>query len=247
MLEGKTAFITGTNRGIGKALATEFVRNGADVIAHARRDTPDFREWCTALAAEHGVTVTPVFFDLTDSEEMKQAVRGIISAKLPVNVLINNAGIGYFGLFQMTSITKIREVFETNFFAQLELTQLLVRYMVRQKNGCIINMGSSMGLDLPQGSCAYGVSKAALMAFTRTLAAECGPLGIRVNALAATLARTEMIVPMGGEKAMEVMTAQSALRRIAEPEDIVNAAVFLASDKASFINGQILRIDGGKA
>ena len=246
MLEGKTALVTGSGRGIGRVMVESFVQNGADVIAHARRDTAEFRDWCATLTARYGVSVIPVFFDLTDSVTMKAAVRALITAKVPVNVLVNNAGMAHGGLFQMTSLDKIREVFEVNLFAHMELTQQLLRYIIKCGGGSIINMGSVLGQDLPAGSCAYGVSKAALMAFTQTLAAECGPLGVRVNALAPGLTKTDMAGQMEA-KAEQTMLNQCAMKRLALPEEIANAAVFLASDKASFINGQIVRVDGGKA
>lgn len=246
MLEGKTALITGSGRGIGRAISEAFAQSGADVIAHARQESIGFRDWCTSLAVKYDVKVLPIFFDLTDSAAMRTAVRALISAKVPVNVLVNNAGVAHGGLFQMTSLAKIREVFEVNLFAHMELTQQLIRYMIKGGGGSIINMGSVMGQDLPIGSCAYGVSKAALMAFTQTLAAECGPLGVRVNALAPGLTRTDMAGQMEA-KAEQTMLNQCAMKRLALPEEIANAAVFLASDKASFINGQIVRVDGGKA
>ena len=141
MLKGKTALITGTNRGIGKALAVEFAKNGANVIAHARRETPEFVQMCADLAKEHGVSVTPLFFDMTDSDAMKTAVRNLVSAKTPIDVLVNNAGVAHGGLFQMTSMAKIREIFDVNLFSQMELTQLVLRVMVRRKGGSIVNMG----------------------------------------------------------------------------------------------------------
>lgn len=245
MLKGRRAFITGTNRGIGWAILEEFARNGADLIAHARRETPEFIQACDDLASAHGVRVMPLFFDMRDSIAMKEAVKGLLSSKTPVDILVNNAAVAHFGLFQMTSMAKIRELFDINLFAQMELTQLLLRPLARRK-GCIINMGSTMGLDLPQGSCAYGLSKAALMAFTQTLAAECGPLGIRVNALAPGLVDTEMADQMG-DNARDVMVAQCALRRTASPEEVARAAAYLVSSGASYVNGQILRVDGGKA
>lgn len=245
MLRGKTALITGTNRGIGKTLVEEFARNGADVVAHARRETPEFLSMLENIASEYGVHISPLFFDMTDSTAMKAAVRGLISSKVPVDILVNNAGVAHGGLFQMTGISKIREVFDINLFSTMELTQLLLRPMMRRGHASIVNLGSVLGLDMPMGSCAYGLSKAAVMAFTRTLAAECGPLGIRVNAVAPGLVDTDMADQMEA-KAEENMMTQCAMKRRALPEEVAKTVVFLASEEASFVNGQIIRIDGGK-
>lgn len=158
---------------------------------------------------------------------------------------MNNAGVAHGGLFQMTGMSKVREVFDSNLFSMMELTQLLLRYMMRRRHASIINFGSVLGLDMPVGSCAYGLSKAAVMAFTRTLAAECGHLRIRVNAVAPGLVDTEMADQMES-KAEEAMIAQCAMKRRAKPEEIAKMVVFLASEESSFVNGQIIRIDGGK-
>ena len=160
MLKGRTAFITGTNRGIGKALVAEFARNGADVIAHARRETPEFLSMLEEIASKYSVKVSPLFFDMTNSEAMKTAVRGLISSRIPVDILVNNAGVAHGGLFQMTGMSKVREVFYSNLFSMMELTQLLLRYMMRRRHASIINLGSVLGLDMPVGSCAYGLSRA---------------------------------------------------------------------------------------
>lgn len=244
MLKGKTALITGTNRGIGKAMVEEFAKNGANIIAHARKETPEFLDFLKKMAEKYKVSVQPVFFDMTDSGAMKNTVRGLISTKTPIDILVNNAGVAHGGLFQMTAMDKIREVFEINFFSHLELTQLLLRWMIKNGGGRIINMASISGLDLLAGNCAYGVSKAALIAFTKTLAAECGVNGVHVNAIAPGLTDTDMgdqMKPENGNKMIEVC----AMKRKAEPQEIANVAVFLASDKSSFVNGQVIRVDGG--
>ena len=211
MLKGKTAFITGTNRGIGKAFVEEFAKNGANVIAHARKETPEFLNFCADAASRFGVTVTPACFDITDTEKMKEAVRCIIAKKIPVHVLVNNAGVAHSGLFQMTPIDKIREVFETNLFSSMMLTQLLLRYMVRCGGGSIVNMSSVSGIDILAGNCAYGLSKAAIIAFTKTLAAECGANGIRVNAIAPGAVDTDMANQMD-ERARSGTAQRCAMR-----------------------------------
>lgn len=244
MLKGKNALITGTARGLGKAFVEEFAKNGANVIAHARKETPEFMRMIAEVSQKYGVSVTPVFFDMTDAKAMKNAVRKIIADKTSVDILVNNAGVAHGGLFQMTAMSKIREVFEINLFSHMTLTQLLLRYMIKRGGGSVINIASISGMDLLAGNCAYGVSKAALIAFTQTLAAECGTNGIRVNAIAPSLVSTQMAGLME-EKAGKAMLAASAMKRFAEPAEIAKIAVFLASDNASFINGQTIRADGG--
>ena len=246
MLKGKTAFITGTNRGLGKAFVEEFAKNRANVIAHARRETPEFVAFCKDVASSNNVMVTPVFFDMTDSLAMKNAIRGLIVAKTPVHILVNSAGVAHGGFFQMTSMAKIREVFDINLFTHMELTQLLLRWIIKVGHGSVINIASISGIDLKVGNCAYGVSKAAMIAFTKTLAAECGPLGVRVNAICPGLTATDMGAQME-EKAGKEMVARSAMNRLGRPEEIARTAVFLASDDASFVNGQIVSVDGGRA
>lgn len=245
MLKGKTAFITGSNRGIGRAVLDAFARKGANLWAHARRETPEFIAEMRETAVKFGVEIWPVFFDMSDVTAMKSTIREIASSKIPIDILVNNAGIAHGGLFQMTPISKVREVFEINFFSQLELTQIISRLMARQKNGNIINIASISGLDLNVGNIAYGVSKAALIAATHTLAAEFAPLGIRINAVAPGLTDTDMAKQMEG-KAGLTMVENSAMKRLASVDEIAETVLFLASDRSSFISGQVIRVDGGR-
>ncbi len=243
-LKGKTAFITGTNRGLGKAFVEAFAAKGANVIAHARKETAEFKAFIEGTASKYGVVISPVYFDMTDSAAMKAVVRSLVANKTPVNVLVNSAGVAHSGLFQMTSMDTIRNIFNVNLFAHMELTQLLIRYMVRCGGGSIINVSSLSGIDIMAGNCAYGVSKAALIAFTRTLAAECGANGVRVNAIAPGLTDTDMGKQVEAYSKTAVKQ-ECAMRRKATPDEIAQVAVFLASAESSFINGEIIRIDGG--
>lgn len=244
-LNSKTIFITGSRRGLGWAMAQEFAKNGANIIAHARTQSDEFSQRLKDLSEIYGVNVSAVYFDITDTAAMKEVLKDlIIKQKTNIDVLINNAGIAHGGLFQMTPVSKIREVFETNLFAQMEITQIVLKSMMRKKSGVIINMSSVLGLDIKEGSCAYGLSKAAVAAWTKTLACEYAAYGIRVNAIAPGLIDTDMAKLME-EKAEQEMIASSAMNRLGQPDEIAKTALFLASENASFINGQVIRVDGG--
>ncbi len=244
LLSGKNAIVTGANRGIGRAIVEQFAQNGANIWAHARRETPEFLADMAAIAGRCGVEIEPICFDLTDRLSMKTCAKQIASSTRPVDALVNNAGVAHGGLFQMTSIETIREIFEINLFSTLELSQLIVRLMQRRRCGSIINIASLAGLELKSGNVAYGVSKAALIAATKTMAAELGGLGIRVNAIAPGLTDTDMAALMEPQ-ARRNMIDGSSMGRMARPKEIADVAVFLASDMASFMTGQVLCVDGG--
>ena len=245
LLQNKTALITGTNRGIGKAMIEAFAANGANIYAHARKETPEFILYINSVSKQYGVEIVPIYFDMIDTDIMKTEINKLIKSKINIDILINNAGIAHGGLFTMTKIQTIREIFDINLFVHMELTQLIIRQMMKNKSGCIINMSSISGFDLKAGNSAYGVSKAAISAWTKTLAAEMGKYGIRINAIAPSLTDTDMASLMQKDASIS-MVQSSAMKRMAKPEEIADVAVFLSSDKSSFINGEVIRVDGGK-
>lgn len=243
-LEGKTALITGCNRGIGRAMVEKFVSEGAGVICAIRKENPEFREFTDKLASENGVTIDHIYFDLTDEDSIKAAFKELQKVKRPIDILVNNAGIPAGGFLLMTSLAKVKEVMQVNFFSQILVTQLVAKMMMKQKRGSIINMSSVTAIDNQGGWTAYGSSKAAMMSFTRTIARELAPFNIRVNAVAPGLIETQMGGEMD-EKFQEEMIARSDLGRKGTPEEVANLISFLASDEASYITGQVIRIDGG--
>ena len=244
LLANKTAFITGANRGIGKEIVEFFSLHGASIYACARRETEDFKEFLKNTALIYDVDIQPIYFDLTNESEIKEQLKRIVAEKPKIDILVNNAGIAHGGLLQMTSIEVMREVFEINFFSQALITQNISRLMMRNKNGSIINIASVAGIDPYSGYSAYGSSKAALIYFTKTLSKELASYNIRVNAIAPGLTDTHMAVQME-DKAKEIMVSNSAMNRLATPKEIANTALYLASDLSSFVNGQVLRVDGG--
>jgi len=241
----KTVFITGTNRGIGLATVREFASRGYNIIAHARKQSVEHNELMAQIAPDYGVEIRPIYFDMTNSEEMKEAVKSFLKEKAPVDVLVNSAGIAKYGAFSMLPLATVREVFDINFFGHLELTQLLLRQMIKNKKGVIINVASIAGIDTDKGNTAYGASKAALISWTKVLAAEMAGAGIRVNAVAPGMTDTDMAQLLGSEDRKK-MIEESAMNRMSTPEEIAKVIAFLASDDASFINGEVIRVDGGK-
>lgn len=241
----KRVLITGSAGGIGRAIAERFAKEGEfDLILHAREETEDFLRYINWIKATYNVTVLPIYFDMTDYEMMKKKLQKLHQEKVFVDVLVNNAGVAHGGFFQMTSISEMKRVFEINYFSMVCISQLISRMMIRRKQGTIVNLASVAGLDLEVGNCAYGVSKAAVIAFTKTAAKELASQGIRINAVAPGLTDTRMAMQMEKHAGEEMINA-SAMKRLGNTNEIAETVYFLASEKASFITGQTIRVDGG--
>lgn len=237
--------ITGSNRGIGKAMVEAFAASGANIWACARKSTPEFEAWLKETAEKTGVWIKPVYFELTDNDAINAGVQSIIDDGQTIDVLVNNAGISTVGLLSMSKVEDIENLFAVNYFAMLRIIQKVSKRMARQKKGVIINMGSNAGIAPQPGKIAYGSSKAAVMMMTKCLAKELGPMGIRVNAIAPGPIETEMIHQYKDD-VLKNLASESALRRLGTTEEIAQVAVFLASDQASYINGEIIKVDGGR-
>jgi 3-oxoacyl-[acyl-carrier protein] reductase len=245
LLKGKIVVLTGSNRGIGKAMLEVFAKNGANIWACVRKPDDNFTRDIAVLTEKTGVNISPVYFDLANVEQVKAGVKMITSAKQPVDVLINNAGINYTSLFQMTPIDKMKEVFDINFFSQMLLAQYISKIMVRQKSGSIINIASSAAIEGNEGRIAYASSKASMICSTKVMAKELAAYNIRVNAIAPGLTMTDMMKDSTPDKALSSTLERICMKRVGEPEEIANAALFLSSGLSSYMTGQVLRVDGG--
>lgn len=245
LLKGKHVVVTGSNRGIGRAIVQLFAKNGASIWACARKPEAGFSDFLSLMAKETGVSLTPVYFDLSDSNQVKDAAKKILAAPEPVDALINNAGIIFTSLFQMTPPEKMREVFDVNFFSPMLLTQYLVKKMIRQKSGNIVNISSSAAIEGNQGRLAYAASKSALITSTLVMAKELAAHNIRVNAIAPGLTDTDMMRSSTRDDALDATLGRTSLRRVGRPEEVASSALFLACEMSSYITGQVLRVDGG--
>lgn len=239
------AIITGANRGIGLATLKLFASKGYNIWACIRKPNEDFCLQAEEISKENNVWIKPIYFDLSKEDEIKAGIKQISSDKLSIDILVNNAGVPFGGLMTMTPLSKLREVFEVNYFSQILMMQLVSRYMMRQKSGCIVNMASVGGIETNAGYLAYGSSKAALIWATKCVAKELGQYGIRVNAVAPGMTNTSMGNFKSDNELQKVIEATS-LKRMAEPEEIAKGIAYLAGEDASFITGHVLVIDGGR-
>ena len=244
ILNGKTAFITGCNRGIGKALVELFAQNGANIIACTRKKTDDFDDYIKKISKDNQVAISNLTFDLQKEEEIRDAMKSLYKNKTSVDILVNNAGVASGGSLHMTSMQTLRDVFEINFFSQVLLTQYVTKLMMKAKKGSVINLASITGIDGIAGYTSYGSAKSALIYFTKTIAKELAAYNIRVNAIAPGVINTDMAGLMDTKVSNE-MVGNSAFNRLGTPEEIAQLALFLASDNSSYITGQVIRIDGG--
>ncbi len=245
LLNGKWAVITGCNRGIGKATLNVFSANGANIWACVRKEDSEFSAYIEKLSRENSVTINPVYFDFLDEEQIKAGIKTIRSAKFPVDIIVNNAGIIHTALFQMTPIAKMKEIFEVNFFSQMAFTQGIARMMTRQKSGNIVNLSSSAAIEGNEGRTAYAASKSAIQISTKVMAKELAPYNIRVNSIAPGLTQTDMMEESTAEDALAFTLQRICMKRVGLPEEIAKVALFLSSDLSSYMTGQTLRVDGG--
>ena len=245
-LRGKNAVVTGCNRGIGKAILQLFAQEGANVWALTRSFSEEIQQECILLEKEYDVWINHIPFDLNDEQVIKEAVKTIVKSGKQIDVLVNNAAVPHSGLLSMTKISDIRQIMEMDFIKPVMMMQMLSKPMIRQKSGNIINIVSIGGIETYEGFFAYGSSKAALTWATKSVSREFGRYGIRVNGVAPGLTETQLGVGMHSETQIDETIKMNTIHRMAQPEEIAQTVVFLASDEASYITGQILRVDGGR-
>jgi len=235
LLENKVCIITGAAQGIGLAIAHQFAMDGAIVYAFDRK------EFQSDVANIH-----PVILDITDAKAVKEACMQIFKAEGKIDCLVNNAGLVFNRKIGMITREETELMFRINVIAVLELIQLVSRLMARNGGGSIVNIASVTAVLGSPGQVAYSATKGAIISLTKSAAKELAPQGIRVNAVAPGIIKTERFAELyesDGEK-IEERIKRIALGRLGTPEDIANACSFLASDRASYVSGHILGVDG---
>lgn len=240
-MKDKVVLITGCSRGIGREMMITFAKKGATVYANART------EGCLDqyLNDEHfDGMIIPVYFDVRDIEKCKEVIVKIKKEQGRLDVLINNAGIMKDANLGMIDQETVNNVFATNVFAMIYLTQFAVRLMKRQKGGSIINMSSIVGVSGNAGQTVYSASKGAVATLTKTWAKELAGDYIRVNAIAPGKIDTDMYHSIGEKRVVDGIK-EIGFGRLGTTKEIANAALYLASDMSEYVTGQILGVNGG--
>jgi NAD(P)-dependent dehydrogenase (short-subunit alcohol dehydrogenase family) len=246
-LQGKVAVITGSSKGIGKAIAERMAEQGAKVVISSRKQVP-CDEVAAALNARHGAgTAIAVAANISSKEQLKNLVDAANAAFGKVDVLVCNAASNpYYGPMSGIEDEQFRKILDNNIISNHWLINFAVPQMIARKDGAIIIVSSIGGLRGTPVIGAYGISKAADMQLARNLAHEFGPHNVRVNCIAPGLIRTDFAKALWEDpEGLKRRTATTPLGRIGEPDEIAGAAVFLASKAGSFMTGQSLVIDGG--
>ena len=238
-LTGKTAFVTGSTRGIGLAIARAFHGAGAKV-AIVGRDV----ERARSAAVELGERATGVACDVAVAEQVEAAITAAESALGPVDILVNNAGLTRDNILLRLTDADWDAVLDANLKGAFHTTRVAIKGMMKRRSGRIINITSVVGLSGNKGQANYAASKAGLIGFTKSVAKEYAGRGILANCIAPGYIETDMTSGLP-EAAKATLLQGIALGRLGRPEDVAGAALFLASDLASYITGQVLVVDGG--
>jgi 3-oxoacyl-[acyl-carrier protein] reductase len=241
-LENQIAVVTGAGRGIGRAIALKFASEGADVVCVSR--TAENSEKVASEVRALGRKAWAFAVDVSDAASVNAAAEKILTDCGKVDILVNNAGVTRDGLLMRMSDADWDTVLNTNLKGAFLVTKAFTRSFVKQRSGRIINVASIIGLIGNAGQANYAASKAGLIGFTQSAAKELGSRGITVNALAPGFIETDMTAALSAELKAELLK-RIPLNSLGQPEDIANAALFLASPGARYVTGQVLTVDGG--
>jgi 3-oxoacyl-[acyl-carrier protein] reductase len=242
-LTGKVAVVTGSSRGIGAGIATVLATQGAKVVVNYRKSPAEAEEVVTTIRASGGEAAA-VQADVSQSGAAQQLIKTTVDTYGQIDILVNNAGITRDTLILTMKDEDWDLVLQTNLFSTYYCSKAVVRPMMKKRYGRIINITSVVGLAGQAGQTNYAASKAGIIGFTKSLAKELGSRSITVNAVAPGFIPTALteVLP---EEMIKTIVTNTPLGRLGTVEDVANAVLFLASDEAAFITGQVLSVDGG--
>ncbi len=238
---GQTALITGAGRGIGKTIAVKLAESGLDI---AIADMTPVSDDVLREIEEYGTKCLAFQLDVTDVESVDSVVKKIIDETGGIHILVNNAGITQDNLFMRMKPEQWSQVIDVNLNGVFHVTKAVIRTMVKQHSGRIINISSVVGFSGNPGQVNYSSTKSGLIGFTKSLSREVGTRGITVNAVAPGFINTAMTQALN-ESQQQAILSQIPLGRMGEAEDVANAVAFLASEEASYITGTVLHVNGG--
>lgn len=245
LLQDKVCIITGAAQGIGKGIAEQFAADGAIVYACDLREGA-MDQWAQDCSTRNKTRVVPMCFDVSDAAAVKEAFMAIFKAEKHIDVLVNNAGVVFNKKIGMIVRPELELMFRINVIAVIEMVQLCSRLMARTGGGSIVNIASVTAVLGSPGQSAYSATKGAIISFTKSAAKELSPMQIRVNAVSPGIIKTERFEELyeaSGDK-IDQRISRIGLGRLGTPQDVANAVAFLASDRASYISGHILGVDG---
>lgn len=243
MLKGKVAVVTGGTRGIGYAIVRKYLENGAKVVLFGSREETVNKALSSLREENSSWEVSGYYPNLSDASEMKEVIEKIKAQYGRIDILVNNAGISDSTPIDNYTEEQFTKVMQLNVNAIFNAVMPAVKIMKEQGGGCIINTSSMVSLCGQPSGVAYPTSKSAVNGLTWSLARELGPSNIRVNAVAPGITNTDMVAALP-EQMIQPLINAIPLRRVGEPEDVANAFLFLASDMASYVTGEILSVDG---
>ena len=243
MLKDKVAVVTGGTRGIGYAIVKKYLENGAKVILFGSRPETVEKALSSLKSENPSWPVEGFHPNLSDAKEVAKTIEGIKEKYGRIDILVNNAGISYSTKADAYEDGQFEKVMDLNVNAIFHAVQPAVKIMKEQGGGCILNTSSMVSISGQPGGVAYPASKFAVNGLTLSLARELGPSNIRVNAVAPGITKTDMVAALPDEM-IQPLIKTIPLRRVGEPEDVANAFLFLASDMASYVTGEILSVDG---